>query len=307
VGLVRSTSRLAHLPVDQMQIVEGDLGDPDCLRKAVDKVDVVYHLAGATKVLRPEQFMQVNAQGTAQIVAACAQRTTPPVLVMVSSLAAAGPAPNGRLRIEPDPPAPVSNYGRSKLAGEQFARSAAGRLPVTIVRPPIVIGVGDSNLTEYVEAIQKLHLHVVPTLQDYQYSLIDVQDLVPGIMLAGNRGRRILPAEVNDDDQRGVYFLADDEHPTYAGLGRMIGTALNYNAIRVLHIPAWLSWMIGGASEFLARVRGRPSLFNSDKIREATAGSWACSAERAKAELGFRVAAPLETRMRNVAAAYLRQ
>jgi hypothetical protein len=87
----------------------------------------------------------------------------------------------------------------------------------------------------------------------------------------------------------------------------MIANALNCQAIRVLHIPPWLAWMIGGAGEFLARVRGRPSLFNTDKMREATAGSWACSAERAKAELGFRVAAPLETRLRNVAAAYIRQ
>ena len=45
----------------------------------------------------------------------------------------------------------------------------------------------------------------------------------------------------------------------------------------------------------------------SDKVREATAGSWACSAERAKTELGFHVAASLEARLRNVGEAYLHQ
>jgi dihydroflavonol-4-reductase len=305
VGLARNTSRLSHLPTDQMRIVQGDLGDPDCLRRAVQGVDIVYHLAGVTKVLRPQQFMQVNARGTAQVVAACTQRTSPPVLVMVSSLAAAGPSSDDRPRTERDPLAPVSNYGRSKLAGERFARAAAGRLPVTIVRPPIVIGVGDSNLNEYVESIQKLGLYVVPTLHDYRFSLIDVQDLVPGIILAGQRGRRLLPAGQNDEEQSGVYFLADDEHPTYAGLGRMIGAALHCNRIRVLHMPWWLAWMIAGASEFASRVRGQPSLFNSDKVREATAGSWTCSPKRAQTELGFHVAASLEARLRNVGAAYL--
>ena len=72
---------------------------------------------------------------------------------MVSSLAAAGPSPADRLRTERDPPAPVSNYGRSKLAGEQYARAAAGRLPVTIVRPPIVIGAGDSDSAKRWSAI----------------------------------------------------------------------------------------------------------------------------------------------------------
>ncbi len=185
VGLVRRTSQSAHLPTDKVRLIQGDLGDPDCLRRAVEGVDVVYHLAGLTKVLRAQQFMQVNAQGTAQVVAACAQRSNPPVLVNVSSLAAAGPSPADRLRTERDPVAPVSNYGRSKLAGEQFARAAAGRLPITIVRPPIVIGVGDGNLKEFMEMVHKLRLFVVPTLRDYRFSLIDVQDLVPGIILAG--------------------------------------------------------------------------------------------------------------------------
>ncbi|HEX4147553.1 MAG TPA: hypothetical protein VHY20_01140, partial [Pirellulales bacterium] len=109
----------------------------------------------------------------------------------------------------------------------------------------------------------------------------------------------------SDDDQAGVYFLAADEHPTYAHLGRMIGAALHCQAIRVLHIPWWLTWMIAGASEFVSRLRGQPSLFNSDKMREVTAGSWACSPDRAKTELGFRVAAPLESRLHDVGAAYL--
>ena len=305
VGLVRRTSQLANVPTDQLRLVSGDLDDPDCLRKAVEGVDVVYHLAGVTKVLRAQQFMQVNARGTAHVVAACAQRSNPPVLVVVSSLAAAGPSPDGRLRTECDPVGPVSNYGRSKWAGEQIARAAAGRLPVTIVRPPIVIGVGDSNVQEFMEMVHKLHLFVVPTLQDYRFSLIDVQDLVPGIILAGQRGRRLVPDGQNDAKHQGVYFLAGDEHPTYAALGRMIGSAINCNGLRVLHMPWWLSWTIAGGSEFASRVRGQTSLFNSDKVREATAGSWACSAERAKTELGFRVTESLESRLRSVGAAYM--
>ena len=47
--------------------------------------------------------------------------------------------------------APVSNYGKSKLAGEAAARKFAGQLPITIIRPPIVFGFGDDSLLGFVE------------------------------------------------------------------------------------------------------------------------------------------------------------
>lgn len=45
---------------------------------------------------------------------------------------------------------PVSNYGHSKLAGEQAARVLASELALTILRPPIVIGRSGSRWVQYV-------------------------------------------------------------------------------------------------------------------------------------------------------------
>jgi hypothetical protein len=42
---------------------------------------------------------------------------------------------------------------------------------------------------------------------------------------------------------------------------------------------------------------GRPTLINRDKIREATVDSWACSGEKARAQLGFEVRKPLFERL----------
>src|SRR5260370_33763937 len=88
VGLVRRTSQMNRFPADQVQLVPGDIGDPDSLSRAVEGVDIVYHLAGLTKALRAEQFFQVNAQGTAHVVAACARGSSPTALVFIASLAA---------------------------------------------------------------------------------------------------------------------------------------------------------------------------------------------------------------------------
>ena len=63
--------------------------------------------------------------------------------IVVSSLAAAGPCAGDQPFLEGDSPAPVSAYGRSKLAGELAAARHAGEMEITIVRPPIVFGPGD--------------------------------------------------------------------------------------------------------------------------------------------------------------------
>ena len=62
----------------------------------------------------------MNAGGADTIAAACAEQADSPVLVVVSSMAAVGPS--GEMpKTEGETPSPVSDYGRSKLAGEHAA------------------------------------------------------------------------------------------------------------------------------------------------------------------------------------------
>jgi hypothetical protein len=65
-----------------------------------------------------------------------------------------------------------------------------------------------------------------------------------------------------------------------------------------------LGWGLAGLNEAWARIRRRPHIFNLDKLREATAGSWECRADRAREQLGFSVAANLEKRFAQTARWY---
>lgn len=292
--LVRSTSDRSRLEALGPRFLLGDVTDRESVRQAVRGVDVVYHLAGLTKSLRATQLAAVNEQGTRNVAECCAERSQPPTLIVASSLAAAGPSTPQRDRVETDPLAPVSAYGRSKRDGELAAIEQADNVPITIVRPPIVLGQGDQDGFPMYEGIAKLGVHPVPGRFDHRFSLIHAEDLAVALTLTADRGARI---NSDVDSSQGVYFAADDEVVSYAELGNMIGRALGVPKVRVVRLPLGLLWTISGMNESFARVRGRAHILNLDKAREAAAGSWSCSAAKLHQETGFQTAMSFADRL----------
>lgn len=286
------------------EVVLGDVTLPDTLPRALDGVDVVFHLAGLVKALRSQDLFAVNEVGTENITQACARQASPPVLVLVSSLAAAGPALNGHPRTESDPARPVSNYGRSKRAGEIAAVKFARDVPVTIVRPPVVFGEGDMNTWLLFQPIARHGVHAVPGLTPRKVSLVHADDLAEALWLAAGKGERIQP---DSDSAEGSYFVAGDEDPHYEELGRLIGKAVGRDRVFIVRTPDWMSRCAGAASELVSRLRGQAAIFNLDKMREASAGSWVCSSERIRSDLGFQVARPLADRLQQTAEWYAQQ
>ncbi len=305
--LRRKRSDVSRLTPLNVRFCEADVTQPETLPKAVAGVDVVYHLAGLTMTFRKRRFFHVNERGARNLVEACAARETPPVIVMVSSLAAGGPAVSGAPRVESDAPAPVSNYGRSKLAGERAAAALAAEAPITIVRPPIVFGEGDRAMLEMFRPISRFRVHVTPSFRDHRFSLIHAHDLSTALVLAAQRGARLEPPQAGECPGRGFYYVAFDEHPTYAELGRRIGLALGRRRTSVLRAPRLGMWAAAAGSDMLGRATRRPRIFNIDKVREASAGSWTCSAQAACDELQWSPAATLDERLRQTADWYREQ
>jgi dihydroflavonol-4-reductase len=303
-AMVRREAACKALQELGAEVVLGDVTRPDSLSAALPGVDVVFHLAGLVKALRSEELFRVNGGGTRHVAEACARQATPPVLLLVSSLAAAGPAPNGNPRVESDPLAPVSNYGRSKRAGETAAIEWADEVPLTIIRPPVVFGEGDMNTWLMFQPIARHGVHAVPGLKPRKVSLIHADDLAEALWLAARRGKRVRP---DDGLSEGCYFVAGDQDPRYDELGRLIGDAVGRRRVLVVRTPDWMGHCAGAASELVSRLRGQPAIFNLDKMREASAGSWTCSADRIRGELGFQVARPLRDRLCQTAAWYASQ
>ncbi len=269
----------------------------------------------------------MNIEGSRNLLTACAAEPNPPVVVLVSSLAAAGPSVDEQPRNEADEPAPVSRYGRSKRAAEIAAHAFADHVPITIVRPPLVFGQGDVSVLALMRPIRRFGVHLVPGFVDRRLSVIHATDLATALIAAARDGRRLareqasgfgLQASGNQMHEdgslksearslfQGYYHVASDEQPTYAELGCRISLALGRGAL-VLRTPEWVAWAAAGISEVAARLRRRPHVFNWDKAREATAGSWTCSSSRAKEELDWSCAADLDARLAETIAWYRRR
>ncbi len=315
---VRQTSqprRVAELQRLGVRLIEAELTDLPVLVPALNQCEVVYHLAGATRARNRLEFLEVNAGATLKLLSAAAEYTTPPVVVFVSSLAAAGPSRSGRVLRESDPPRPVSRYGMSKLVAELLVRSLADKVPISIVRPPMVLGPGDSTSVELFRVLQRAPLHFMPGFHRRQYSLIFAEDLARGVITVAERGERLPPESAataggcgdqsalvelsrrirrsepgpdsNSLDGQGIYYLASDKRVTYAELGRWVAQAAGRKRILTVSVPKTLMWCMASCNEIAARVRGRATFFGWDKCREATTGDWTCSPAKAQQQLGF--------------------
>ena len=285
---------LQKMPVE---CLEGDLCDPQLvprLTQSLRNVDVVFHLAGLTRAPTADRFMQVNAFGVESVVRACAEQASPPVLIHISSLAAAGPVAHGKVRTAEDPPCPVSDYGRSKLAGERTVRKFAARVPATIVRPGMVFGPHDRASLSIFQSIRRFRCHVVPGRPSPPLSLMHVQDLVEVCCLLASQGERLPPQDERSD---GCYFACDEEHPSYAELGLILRGLLNRPFAPVISVPYTLAWSLAWLCERHAAWSGRLAAYNRDKLREASSGSWACCPAALRRDLNFRPRYPLRQRL----------
>jgi len=128
---------------------------------------------------------------------------------------------------------------------------------------------------------------------------------VEALILAAEHGKRLPNGDVEKPyEGTGYYFAACDEHPTYYKLGRLIGTALGRRRTLTIPFATPVVRAVGAFGELTGRFRGQQSVMNWDKAREATAGSWICSAQKAKQELGFAVPCSLGDRLRQTAQWY---
>ncbi len=259
-ALVRSPSRAATLERLGVRLVVGDLHDEDALSRACEGQEVVQHVAGVIAARDEAAYLRANRDGTANLLRA-AEGTGIKRLVLMSSGAAAGPSTPGHPRTTDEPPAPVTAYGRSKLAGEDVVRT--GAVPWVILRPPTVYGPHDRD--NLIKVFRLVRLGAVPVFGDgsQELSAVYAPDLAEAAVLAGTE-----PAVAS-----GTYFVNHPEVITSGDLVRLIGKTM-HRQVRVIGLPGALVRPILHFTGGMARLAGKTTILNADKANEFLQPAW---------------------------------
>lgn len=281
--LLRSTSDTKflqpHLPRTELRL--GSVTDCGSLREATAGITHVIHCAGRTKAVRVSEFYEVNQMGTRNLVEALnAQQAGVSRLLHISSLAVAGPATPQSPAREDAPPRPVSEYGKSKLAGELEVRERC-RFPFTIIRPPVVYGPRDTGVLSMFKAVSK---HVLPRPKKTQaLSVVYAKDLAEAVV-----------ACLRHPETAGkTYFAASSEIVTSRGMAEEIAAQMRRWTVPC-PIPPPVLWMVCLLQQLISQVTGKPSLLNLSKYAELRAPGWVCDASKLQQEIGFACRTPLQ-------------
>jgi nucleoside-diphosphate-sugar epimerase len=274
--LLRKTSSRAFLQFPHEEAI-GDVTQADSLPAAVTGVDVVVHAAGLIKARNEAEFRSVNEHGTTNLLRAIAAHN--PDLkrfVLISSIAAHGPGAGGRPRAEDAPSAPLTAYGRSKLAGEVAVRQSPFASRAVIIRPPAIYGPRDPALLPF---FRLTRLRVAPLLDGghNRTSMVYGPDCANAVLIAATAeadigGRTYYP------EDGGVYTWRD-----------MLAAIEQAAGVKMLPVPTPRFAYAGAAlvSETFGRITRRAVIFDREKLREMSQDAWLCSSESLRRDLGW--------------------
>jgi nucleoside-diphosphate-sugar epimerase len=182
-ALVRHGTDASSLEPRGVEVVRGDVRDPETVRHAMADRQVVYHLAVAPRGWRAKMLQAVNVEGTGNVARAAA-RAGVARLVHASSASVYGEGVRGSAIHEDSPLNPFTEYGRSKLRAEQALRSQhdSAAVPVVFARISTVIGPRAKGWRGLFAAIEAKRFWMPGAGLNYHH-IVDVADIVEGLLL----------------------------------------------------------------------------------------------------------------------------
>jgi nucleoside-diphosphate-sugar epimerase len=290
--LLRPTSDTSGLAGVAYTRLEGDVTDLASLERAVAGQDVVFHLAGIRRAATRDEFMHVNAEGTRRVCEAMLRASPKARLVLCGSLAASGPSTATRPHVEEDPFHPAEWYGESKAEAERIALAYADRLPVTVARPPRILGPGDHENLTFFKLVKK-GIRLVIGGGPRPLTLVDVEDVVDLLLLLAERPEALGQA----------FFIAGPEALTMEQLQDIGARELGVHP-RTVRLAPWMLRGLGSAADIITRATGRKLPLNRKLARQLLVPAWTCSGAKAERLLGFRPKRGLEDSIRRSARWY---
>ena len=255
--LVRDDVRaLEGLPVE---LVRGDVSDPETLKLAFEGAGSVFHLAARISIAGDEGGLveRVNVDGVRNVVEACRARKVAR-LDHFSSIHALHDRGDGDAIDEDADPADLETlpaYDRSKAAGERIVREAVARgFNAVIVNPTAILGPHDEKPSRMGRVLLNLARRRMPALVSGGYNWVDARDVAQGAIAAERQGRA------------GERYLLSGTWKTVGEIARIVQACGGRRPPRIT-LPLVAAAAVAPLALLGARLVGAEPLFTPDSIR----------------------------------------
>ncbi|HIK18660.1 MAG TPA: NAD-dependent epimerase/dehydratase family protein [Leptolyngbyaceae cyanobacterium M33_DOE_097] len=260
-ALVRSPKTASNLQGLDVEIIQGDLNDPE-LWRSLQGCEVLFHVAAHYSLWRTDQaaLYRSNVEGTRNILAA-ARKADINRTVYTSSVAAIGVNPNGQPANETyqSPPEKlIGAYKQSKYWAEQEAvKAAQAGQDVVIVNPSSPLGAWDSKPTPTGDIVLRFLRRQMPAYINTGLNFIHVKDVAWGHLLALQKGKS------------GDRYILGHQNLTLQALLQQLATITGLPAPQ-REVPAWLPLTVAWIDENILTTFGKQPSVPVDGVRMAT-------------------------------------
>lgn len=275
--LVRSRERAQKLAALGAELIEGDITDAAAVRSALENADLGFHLAAIYDmgVVDAVALARTNVTGTTVFLDAV-KAAGVPRSVYVSTTVALGPSGTTTSEnIEAYRGPYPSEYHRTKAEAHARARAAqSSGLPLVIVCPAYVYGPGDQGPGGHFIA-DLLH-HRVPGLltQPSWFSYVHVDDVVDGLLAAGDRGRV------------GEVYVLGGEEASVNSFAQKVAALAGVRA-PMLRFPPVMARMTGVLMDGVGRLTGWRLPISRETVDATARERWLHSNAKASREFGY--------------------
>ena len=251
-AMVRDPKKAEIFAKWPVEIVIGDMKDKSSLRRAVEGVGGVYHMAAVYRQsgLPEEEFIAVNTQGTRDLLDVSIEAGVERVVHCSTGgvLGHVNPVPG----TDKSPYSPGDMYQRSKTEAEKIAIEyfRGGKIPGAIIRPAMVYGPGDTRHYKMFKMLQKGTFFYVGKGQAWCH-FVDVRDLVRAFFLAME----------NEERSGEIYSIPGKEPRRLAAAVKEICRQLGVSE-PWLHLPVVPMQVLGTICEVICKPFGiNPPIF----------------------------------------------
>lgn len=272
-----------------VDMVQGDLLDPDSLEKLCEKTEILFHLAAKISINEKEKELvyRTNVTGTENLIKASFKAGIKK-FIHFSTIHALDPFPLDEKMDETRNFITHTHmiYEQSKTDGERLVLKATkDGLNAVIITPTAIVGPYDYKPSYLGQALIKMYTNSLPMLVPGGYDWVDVRDVVDCAIKAAEKGRK------------GERYLASGQYLGLKELSKMI-SIISGKKTPSFTGPAFLAKVGLPFITLYARLKKEDPLYTSNSLEILKNSNSKISHAKATSELEYNPR-PLEETLRD--------